>query len=72
MIRVTLPPAQRTELRTRHLGAHEQTVRRYVKAFLAAGFDALPDRPRPGRPTSPSSDGWPSCQRAGRGGCARV
>ncbi len=34
----------------RHLGAHEQTVRKYVKAFLAAGFDALPDRPRPGRP----------------------
>src|SRR2546421_9913227 len=34
----------------RHLGAHEQTVRRHVKAFLADGFDALPDRPRPGRP----------------------
>jgi transposase len=34
----------------RHLGAHEQTVRKYVKAFLAEGFDALPDRPRPGRP----------------------
>ncbi len=34
----------------RHLGAHEQTVRRHVKAFLAAGFDALPDAPRPGRP----------------------
>lgn len=33
-----------------HLGAHEQTVRTYVKAFLAAGFAALPDRPRPGRP----------------------
>ena len=33
-----------------YLGAHEQTVRRYVKAFLAGGFDALPDRPRPGRP----------------------
>ncbi len=81
MIRLTLTPAQRTELRARtrgpgiaprtrdrlemlrladagwaipriarHLGAHEHTVRRYVKAFLAAGFDALPDRPRPGRP----------------------
>jgi transposase len=36
----------------RHLGAHEQTVRKYVKAFLADGFDALPDRPRPGRPPS--------------------
>ncbi|MDQ3656185.1 MAG: helix-turn-helix domain-containing protein, partial [Chloroflexota bacterium] len=34
----------------RHLGTHEHTVRKYVKAFLAAGFDALPDRPRPGRP----------------------
>lgn len=34
----------------RHLGCHEQTARTYVKAFLAAGFDALPDRPRPGRP----------------------
>jgi len=34
----------------RHLGAHEQTVRTYVKAFLAEGFAALPDRPRPGRP----------------------
>lgn len=33
-----------------HLGAHEQTVRKYVKAFLADGFVALPDRPRPGRP----------------------
>jgi len=33
-----------------HLGAHEQTVRKYVKAFLAEGFDVLPDRPRPGRP----------------------
>ena len=34
----------------RHLGSHEQTVRKYVKAFLAEGFAALPDRPRPGRP----------------------
>ena len=34
----------------RHLGAHEQTVRKYIKAFLADGFAALPDRPRPGRP----------------------
>jgi transposase len=33
-----------------YLGAHEQTVRKYVKAFLAGGFDALADRPRPGRP----------------------
>ncbi|MDQ3167347.1 MAG: helix-turn-helix domain-containing protein [Chloroflexota bacterium] len=34
----------------RHLGTHEQTVRKYVKTFLAEGFAALPDRPRPGRP----------------------
>jgi len=34
----------------RHLGCHEQTVRKYIKVFLADGFDALPDRPRPGRP----------------------
>lgn len=34
----------------RHLGCHEQTARRQVKAFLARGFDALPDRPRAGRP----------------------
>ena len=34
----------------RHLGLHEQTVRRHVAAFLAHGFAALPDRPRPGRP----------------------
>ena len=32
------------------LGKHEQTVRKYLKAFLTAGWDALPDRPRPGRP----------------------
>jgi transposase len=33
-----------------YLGTHEQTVRKYVKTFLANGFVALPDRPRPGRP----------------------
>jgi transposase len=33
-----------------YLGCHEQTVRRHVKAFLAGGFAALPDQPRPGRP----------------------
>ena len=33
-----------------YLRCHEQTVRRVVKAFLAQGFAALPDRPRPGRP----------------------
>jgi len=34
----------------RHLGCHEQTVRKYVKAFLIGSFGQLPDRPRPGRP----------------------
>jgi transposase len=33
-----------------HLGFHEQSVRRYVKAFLADGFDGLAPRPHPGRP----------------------
>ena len=33
----------------RHLGRHEQTVRAWVKAFLAGGFDALPDKPRGGK-----------------------
>jgi transposase len=32
------------------MGVHEQTVRKYVKAFLTGGFDALADRPRTGRP----------------------
>jgi transposase len=32
-----------------HLGIHEQRVRYYIKAFLAAGFDALPDRPHLGQ-----------------------
>jgi transposase len=32
------------------LGVHEQTVRKYRKAFRAGGFEALPDRPLPGRP----------------------
>jgi len=35
----------------RHLGLHEQTVRAWIKVFLAAGFDALPNRP-PARPRS--------------------
>ena len=32
------------------LGLHEQTVRKYVKAFLVGGGAALADRPRSGRP----------------------
>lgn len=39
-----------------HLGCHEQTVRKYVKAFLAEGFASLPDRPRPGRPPTVTED----------------
>ncbi len=31
-----------------HLGAHEQTVRAWIKAFLVGGFDALPNKPRGG------------------------
>lgn len=34
----------------RHVGLHEQTVRRHVKKFLAHGVAALPDRSRSGRP----------------------
>ena len=33
-----------------YLGCHEPTVRRVVKAVLAHGFAALPDRPCSGRP----------------------
>lgn len=40
----------------RHLGRHEQTVRKYVKAFLTDGFAALPNRPVP----------WPAPSRHGR------
>jgi len=38
-----------------HLGRHEQTVRRVIAGFLADGFAALPDRPRPGRPAALSA-----------------
>jgi transposase len=33
----------------RHLGAHEQTVRTWIKAFLAGEFEALPNKPRGGK-----------------------
>jgi transposase len=33
-----------------YLDLHQHTVRKYLKAFLADGFAALPDRPIPGRP----------------------
>lgn len=32
----------------RHLGQHEQTVRTWIKTFLAGGFAALPNKPRGG------------------------
>jgi len=32
-----------------HLGQHEQTVRAWIKVFLARGFDALPNKPRGGK-----------------------
>jgi putative transposase len=32
-----------------HLGQHEHTVRVWIKAFLAGGFDALPNKPRGGK-----------------------
>ncbi len=32
----------------RHLGLHEQTVRAWIKAFIADGFDALINKPRGG------------------------
>jgi len=35
-----------------HLSLHEQTVRRWIKTFLLAGFDALIDPPRPGKPSA--------------------
>src|SRR5579884_2631555 len=33
----------------RHFGQHEQTVRSWIKAFLAGGFAALPNKPRGGK-----------------------
>ena len=33
----------------RHLGQHEHTVRPWIKAFLAGGFDARPNKPRGGK-----------------------
>jgi len=39
----------------RHLGQHEQTVRTWIKAFLAGGFDALPNKPRGGKESALSA-----------------
>ena len=51
----------------RYLGRHEQTVRKYLKAFVAAGpaggWEALPDRPRPGRPPTVTEAHWLAMER---------
>lgn len=47
---VPAPATSGTVPHLRHLGRHEQPVRMYVNAFLAAGFTALSDHPRRGRP----------------------
>ncbi len=39
----------------RHLQLHEQTVRAWIKAFLDAGFDALPNKPRGGKQSALTS-----------------
>ena len=39
----------------RHLGQHEQTVRTWIKAFLAGGFEALPNKPRGGKTSALSA-----------------
>jgi transposase len=36
----------------RLLRISEKRIRHYIKAFLADGFDALPDRPHPGQPSA--------------------
>ena len=40
----------------RHLGYHEQTVRKYIKRFVTGGFDRLPDEPHLGRRAKVSED----------------
>jgi len=39
-----------------HLHAHEQSVRRWIKTYLAAGFEALEDKPRPGKQSAIGPD----------------
>jgi putative transposase len=41
-----------------HLGICEKRVRHYIKAFLAEGFDALPDKPHPGQSSALSPAIW--------------
>src|SRR5918998_670274 len=46
----------------RHLASHEQTVRLWIKAFIADGFDALTNKPRGGD----TSDVTPAMLQAAR------
>src|SRR3712207_4476830 len=63
---VGLPPSTRDRLEmvrlsdagwsgpkiARHLGQHEQTVRAWIKAFIAGGVEALTNKPRGGDPSA--------------------
>ena len=51
----------------RHLGLHEQTVRAWIKAFLAGGFDARANTPRGGD----TSDVTPAMLEAVRAAVAK-
>lgn len=51
----------------RHLGAHEQTVRAWIKAFIGSGFDALTNKPRGGD----QSDVTPAMLEAARAEVAK-
>ncbi len=51
----------------RHLGIHEQTVRLWIKAFIAGGFDTLTNKPRGGD----TSDVTPTILEAARAEIAK-
>ncbi len=51
-----------------HLGSHEQTVRLWIKAFIAGGFDALINKPRGGD----TSDVTPDMLEAARAEIAKA
>ena len=51
-----------------HLGSHEQTVRLWIKAFIAGGFDALINKPRGGD----TSDVTPAMLEAARAEIAKA
>ena len=51
----------------RHLSIHEQTVRLWIKAFIAGGFDALTNKPRGGD----TSDVTPAMLAAARAEIAK-